>query len=54
MPQSELLRYATDLRSMTQGRGSYTVDFSHYEKVPPHITDRVVEDAKKAKEDARA
>ena len=54
VPQSELLRYATDLRSMTQGRGSYTVDFSHYEKVPPHITDRVVEDAKKAKEAARA
>ena len=54
VPQSELLRYATDLRSMTQGRGSYTVDFSHYEKVPPHITDRVVDEVRKAKEAARA
>ena len=54
VPQVEILRYATDLRSMTQGRGSYSVEFSHYEGVPQHVTQRVVEDAKKAKEGARA
>jgi elongation factor G len=48
VPQAELLRYATDLRSMTQGRGSYSVEFSHYEGVPQHITQRVVEESKKA------
>ena len=50
VPQGEILRYATDLRSMTQGRGSYTVEFSHYESVPEQITQRLVEEAKKAKE----
>ena len=54
VPQAELLRYATDLRSMTQGRGSYTVEFSYYEKVPQHVGDKVVEEAKRAKEAARA
>ena len=54
VPQGELLRYATDLRSLTQGRGSFTVEFSHYETVPQHITQKVVEEAKKAKETARA
>ena len=53
-PQSELLRYATDLRSMTQGRGSYTVEFSYYEKMPQHVGDRVVEETRLAKEAARA
>ena len=48
VPQAELLRYATDLRSMTQGRGSYSVEFSHYEGVPQHISQRVVEESKKA------
>ena len=48
VPQSELLRYATDLRSLTQGRGSYSLEFSHYEGVPQHIFQRVVEEAKKA------
>ena len=54
VPQSELLRYAADLRSMTQGRGSYTLEFGHYEGVPQHIAQRIVEEAKKATEAARA
>ena len=54
VPQSELLRYATELRSFTQGRGSYTVEYSHHEGAPPHITQKVVEAAKKAKEAERA
>ena len=54
VPQGELLRYATDLRALTQGRGSYVVEFGHYEGVPQNITQRVVEESKKAKESARA
>ena len=42
VPQSEMLKYATDLRSITQGRGSYTLEFDHYEAVPTHMRDRVV------------
>ena len=53
VPQGELLRYATELRSLTQGRGSYAVEFSHYEGVPQHIAQRVAEEAKKAREAAR-
>ena len=54
VPQAEVLRYATDLRSMTQGRGSYSVEFSHYEGVPQHISQKVVDDSKKARDAARA
>ena len=53
VPQAELLRYATDLRAMSQGRGSYVVEFSHYEGVPENIAQKVVEEAKKAKEAAK-
>jgi len=47
VPQSEMLRYATDLRSMTQGRGSYTMRLSHYDPVPSHLQARIVEEHKK-------
>jgi elongation factor G len=49
-PLAEVLRYATDLRSITQGRGSYRVQFSHYEEVPAHVAQRIVEQARKEKE----
>jgi elongation factor G len=39
---AEILRYAIGLKSMTQGRGSYTVEFSHYEEVPEHVTQKIV------------
>jgi len=42
VPLAEVLRYAIDLRSMTQGRGSYTLEFSHYEEVPAHITQKLI------------
>ena len=42
VPQGEVLRYAIDLKSITQGRGSYTVAFSHYEEAPAPVTQRVV------------
>ena len=41
-PYSELLRYAIDLRSMTQGRGSFTMEIDHYEEVPPHVSQKVI------------
>jgi elongation factor G len=40
-PQAEILRYAIDLKSITQGRGSFTVGFSHYEEVPPQIAQKI-------------
>jgi len=50
VPQAEILRYTIDLRSITQGRGSFSVDFSHYEEAPPHITQKIIAErqAKKA------
>ena len=41
-PLAEILRYAIDLKSITQGRGSYTVEFSHYEEAPVQITQKIV------------
>jgi elongation factor G len=42
VPLAEILRYAIDLKSMTQGRGSFSYEFDHYEEVPAHITQKVV------------
>ncbi len=43
VPLVEILRYTTQLRSMTGGRGYFTMEFDHYEVVPPHITQEIVE-----------
>ena len=51
-PRAEVLRYSTDLRSLTQGRASYTMEFSHYEGVPPVIGQRVIQENQRA--EARA
>ncbi len=40
-PLAEMQRYATDLRAITQGRGIYTMEFSHYEEVPSHIAQKI-------------
>ena len=47
VPQSEMLRYHTDLRSMTQGRGTYAMRVSHYDPVPAHVQAKIIEDHKK-------
>ena len=52
-PQAEMLRYATELRSMTQGQGNFTMEFDHYEEVPAHLVDRLV-DQLREQEAARA
>lgn len=49
MPQSEMLRYNGDLRSLTGGRASYKMDFSHYEPVPPLIGQKVIENIQNIK-----
>jgi len=54
VPQAEVLRYASDLRSMTGGRGTFEMTFSHYEEVPPHVTEKVVAQAKQQKAEAAA
>ncbi|MFH1135816.1 MAG: elongation factor G [Pseudomonadota bacterium] len=46
VPQVEILQYAPTLTSMTGGRGSFTVEFSHYEEVPAHLQEKIVSEAK--------
>ena len=48
VPMSEFQTYAPDLRSMTGGRGIYTMEFSHYDEVPAHIAQKIIEAAAKA------
>ena len=46
VPLSEMLSYASDLTSKTGARGSYTMEFSHYDEVPAHLADKVIANAK--------
>lgn len=50
VPMAEILKYAPDLKSMTGGRGTFTIEFSHYEEVPPQNAAKLIELAKKVKE----
>jgi elongation factor G len=50
VPQAEMLRYAIDLRSITRGRGTFEVEPSHYEEVPPHIAQQIIAEYQKQKE----
>ena len=54
VPQAEMMRYATDLRSMTQGRGIYNMEFARYEEVPPHQTQQIIDARKKELAEERA
>ncbi|BBB92994.1 MAG TPA: elongation factor G [Methylomusa anaerophila] len=49
VPLSELFRYSIDLRSITQGRGNFDMNFSHYEEVPQKIAENIIVNAKKDK-----
>ncbi len=53
VPQAEVARYAIDLRSMTGGRGAFTMRFSHYEEVPAHLAEKIIAEAQRAKEEAQ-
>ncbi|MGO9417598.1 MAG: elongation factor G, partial [Syntrophobacteraceae bacterium] len=50
-PLAEVLKYAPDLRSMTAGRGMFTMKFSHYEEVPGPLQEKIIELARKEKEE---
>lgn len=50
VPMSEMLKYAPDLNSKTGGRGTFTMEFSHYEEVPAQLAEKVIAQAKKDKE----
>jgi len=50
VPDAEMFKYATDLRSLTQARGSYTIKFERYEEVPPNIAEKIVAEASKEEE----
>ena len=47
VPMSEMSSYATDLRSMTQGRGSYTMEFARYEQTTPDVQAKIIAENKK-------
>ena len=49
VPMAEFQTYAPDLRSMTGGRGMYTMEFSHYDEVPAQIAEKIVEEVNKSK-----
>ena len=50
VPLAEIFRYSIDLRSITQGRGTFTMQFSHYEEVPSQIAQDIIEQAKQESE----
>jgi elongation factor G len=54
VPLSEMFGYIGQLRSMTSGRASYTMEFSHYEPVPKQVADEVIEEVTKARAAANA
>lgn len=51
VPMAEVFKYATDLRSMTQARGSFTMKFERYEEVPANISQKIIESAHKEEEE---
>ncbi len=51
VPMAEVLKYAPDLRSMTGGRGTFTMEFSHYEEVPSNLRDKIVAQQKAEEEE---
>ena len=50
VPMAEFLSYASDLRSMTGGRGIFTMEFSHYDEVPAQIAEKIIEEAKRSQQ----
>lgn len=49
-PQTEMFKYAIDLRSMTQARASFRMEFARYEEVPAHISEKIIAEAKAERE----
>jgi len=53
VPMAEMLSYVQDLNSLTGGRGVFEMEFSHYDEVPAHIAQKIIEEAQKAKEEEK-
>jgi len=51
VPLGEIAKYSTELRSITSGRGSYSISYSHYEELPPDAAKKIIEAAKKDEEE---
>lgn len=51
VPMSEVLKYASDLTSMTSGRGLFTMEFSHYEEVPANVAEKIIEASERPEEE---
>ena len=49
VPMSEVLAYSNDLKSMTSDRGMFSTEFSHYEEMPSHLSQKVIAEASAAK-----
>ncbi len=49
VPQAEMFKFCSELRSLTSGQGSFEMEFSRYEPVPSHLASKVIEEAKAAK-----
>ncbi len=54
VPMAEMLSYAPDLRSITGGRGEYTMEFARYEEVPAHLAQKVMQEARSEEEAVKA
>ena len=54
VPMAEMLSYAPDLRSLTGGRGEFTMEFERYEEVPAHLASKIVSQAREQSEQVRA
>jgi elongation factor G len=52
VPQGEVARYVIDLRSMTGGRGAFSMTFSHYDEMPQHLAQKVIDEYQQAREEA--
>lgn len=50
VPMAEMMKYAPDLRSMTGGQGTFTMEFAHYEECPPNVAEQVIADSRKEEE----
>ena len=54
VPLAEMLTYGSTLRSITQGRGTFHMEFSHYEEVPRNLQEKIITESKKAQAAAHA
>ncbi len=54
VPEAEMYKYINDLRSMTQGQGTFLMKFSHYDPAPSNVQDKIIEETKKLEEEAAA